>query len=144
MRSLSKIFNVTKNRYGQGALGVILTIAAIVSFVGITLAFLASSFITTVFLYDASLRARALALSAAEDASLLLVRRALPEDTSTSTISNSQYNWSISRTLGTERGTIIGQGAVLNPLVRRQFTINSSVDNFTGQVIEVNLRESTY
>jgi hypothetical protein len=61
---------------GQTFLALVLLIGGIVVFIGLTLAFLASSFIDTGYGYQASVQAEAIAASGAQDALLQLDRNA--------------------------------------------------------------------
>lgn len=130
------------SRKGQSVLGLVIVIGSIVVIVGITLAFLAISFLNSVYIYDASLKARALAMSASEDALLTLTRKALPSSGSWS-YSSSSYSYTITRP-APGQVTIVGTSTGVNQLIRKESIVNAAVDGVTGQVNSYSWQDASY
>ena len=128
-------------RSGQSALGLVVVIGSIVALVGVTLAFLAISFLNSVYIYDASLRARALAISGSEDGLITLVRRALPV-VALPSYATSSYSYSITRSSG--QAIITGTSTSANALLRREIIVNAAVDDTTGEVNIYSWQDASY
>jgi hypothetical protein len=129
---------------GQAVLSLVFLIGGIAVLVGVTLAFLVTSFLSTSFGFEASQRALAVATAGAEDGVLQLVRNKsfsdavgysvpLGNDTATVTITQN------SPTGG--QATVVSTAAISGN--RRRLQVIVSIDPATGQVSVVSWQQTS-
>lgn len=123
------------NRSGQTFLALVFLIGGIIALVGITLAFLVTSFIDSGYGFQASVRAEAIANSGIQDALLQLDRNAsfsnsgylLPVGSSTATVSVTQNSPSTGLVTILSAATVSGRVKKINVILSE----NSTTDQFS-------------
>ena len=129
---------------GQAVLSLVFLIGGIAILVGVSLAFLVTSFLSTSFGFEASQRALAVATAGAEDGMLQLIRNksfsdivgySVPLGNNTATVTVTQN----SPTVG--QATVVSTAAVSGH--RRRLQVIVSIDPATGQVSVVSWQQTS-
>ncbi len=123
----------TGTRSGQGFLALVFLIGTVTVGIGLTLIFLANSSVNTIYGYQASTRAQAVAVSGAEDGLLQLARNtSFTSGGYTITVGSDTASVVVTQTSSLQTATIISSATVSN--YTRKIQVIASVNASTSQV----------